>query len=119
MRSRWVPIALALWTLFVWGTRIKNADGSVVVILLSLTFVAGALLVLATKGHALPTVMLAGWTVVVWLVRIPDIVFFSPERSTAFKLVHVAIGLVSMALAGACDGAVNGRVRRAARPTPG
>lgn len=117
--SRWVPYALALWTLFVWGTRIKNADGSVAVILFALTFVLGALLVLATKAHALPVVMLAGWTVIVWVVRIPDILFFSPERSGAFKVVHVAIGMVSLALAGACDDAMNGGVRRKVRaPRP-
>jgi hypothetical protein len=40
-------------------------------------------------------------TVVVWLVRVPQIVFFDddPTHGAPFKIVHAVLGLISMALA--------------------
>ncbi len=93
------PFVLALVTLFVWGVRIKNADGSWTAVLLSLTFIGLAVLVLATRGHALPSVTLAGWTVVVWAIRLVDIVLLS-DHGTGFKVVHAVIGVGSILLAG-------------------
>ena len=106
---------LAVWTLFVWGVRIKNADGSIAAILLSLTFIGLAVLVLATKTHALPTVLLAGWTIVVWLVRLVDILVLS-DHPGAFKVVHAGLGVVSIVAASACNRDLSGR--EAPRPVP-
>ena len=106
-------IVLALWTLFVWGVRIKNADGSIAAIVLSLSFIGLALLVLSTKGHALPTVLLGGWTVIVWAVRIVDIVLLSDHTGT-FKAVHAGIGTVSILLAGWTEQHLKGPRTRAA-----
>ena len=105
-------VVLAVWTLFVWGTRLKNADGSVGAIVLSLSFIVLALLVLAFKGHALPTVCLAGWTVLVWAVRLVDIVLLS-DHSGTFKAVHAAIGVVSVLLAGWAETRLRGAPTRA------
>jgi hypothetical protein len=110
-RRPWAPYALAAWTVFVWVTRIKNADGAVGPILLSATFLLLAALVLATKGHALPTITLAGWTVLVWLVRLPMILLAA--HGAGFKVVHAVIALVSILLAGACDEAFSARRRPA------
>jgi hypothetical protein len=40
-------------------------------------------------------------TVVVWLVRVPQIVFFDddPTHGAPFKIVHAVLGLISIALA--------------------
>jgi hypothetical protein len=95
---RRIPIVLAVWTLFVWGVRIKNADGSVGAVVPALTFIVPAAAVLATKGARLPTLVLAAWTVVVWIVRLVDIVVLS-DHSAAFTIVHALLGIISIALA--------------------
>jgi hypothetical protein len=115
-RRHWAPYTLALWTLLVWGTRLKNADGSVFAILGSLVFLVLAAIVLGTRGHAIPTITLGGLTVFVWLVRLPMIVLFS-DRSASFKAVHAVIGVISILLAGACDEAFSGRKEQVA-PAP-
>jgi hypothetical protein len=107
-RLRRPSVQLALWTLFVWGVRIKNAEGSIGAIALSLTFVALAVLVLAF-GDRFVAATLAGWTVVVWVVRMVDIVFLS-DRSGAFTAVHAGLGLVSLVLAARVGGEVAGAV---------
>ena len=106
-------VLLALWTLFVWGVRIKNADGSMGAIALSLTFVALAVLVLAFRGNGFFAVTLAGWTIIVWLVRVVDILFFS-DHAAGFKVVHVALGVVSFVLAARVDREVDGEWRPSA-----
>lgn len=90
-------LLLALWSLFVWGVRIRNAD-DVGPILLSLSFVVLAAAVLATRGHRGPTLALAGWTAAVWAVRLVDILLLS-DHGAAFKAVHAALGAASIALA--------------------
>ena len=109
-RLRLPSVQLALWTFFVWGVRIKNADGSAGAIALSLLLIGLAALVLLTHSNGFPVVMLAGFTFLVWLFRLVDIVFFS-DHGAGFTVVHVALGLVSMALAGRCDDELNGRYR--------
>lgn len=112
-RLRLPSTQLALWTLFVWGVRIRNADGSVGAVLLSLVFVGLAAAVLLTRSSGAAVVGLAGLTVLVWLVRIVDIVLLS-DHGAAFKAVHVVLGLVSIALAARTNAELNGPT--AARP---
>lgn len=112
---------LALWTLFVWSVRLKNADGSVAAVVMSVAFLALAALVLRFEGNGFLVVSLAGATLLVWLVRIVDIVFFS-DHGAGFTVVHVALGLVSMALAARTAAELNGRYRiglPGRRPAPG
>lgn len=109
-RLRLPSVQLALWTFFVWGVRIKNADGSVGAIALSLLLIGLGALVLLTRSNGFVVVLLAGTTILVWLVRIVDIVAFS-DHGAGFKVVHAILGLVSLALAGRCDAELDGRYR--------
>lgn len=103
------------WTLFVWVGRIRNGvadpelDGAALagVLVLSLSFVALALVVgtLAWRDRrGAPTAKLrrlvgvtALWTTAVWLVRMADIAF-AGDHEAGFVMVHVALGVVSIAL---------------------
>jgi hypothetical protein len=89
---------LAVWTLFVWGVRIRNADGEVGPTVLAVVFVALAVAVLVTRGGRVPTLALAGWTAAVWTVRLVDIALLS-DHEAAFVVVHAALAAVSVALA--------------------
>jgi hypothetical protein len=91
-------LALALWSLFVWGVRIRNAAGEVGPTVVAVTFVALAVAVLVTRGDRGPVLALAGWTVIVWAVRLVDIAFLS-DHEAAFVLVHAVLAVVSVALA--------------------
>lgn len=96
-------LALAGWTLFVWGTRISNilSDGGG----LGALFVAVALTALGvgvfvgTVSKSLPwaPAVLAGATVVVWLARVPSILLGG--HSVAFVVVHLVLAAVSFGLA--------------------
>jgi hypothetical protein len=103
-------VHLALWTLFVWGVRLKNADGSIAAIALAITFLGLALLVLRYRGNGFFAVTLAGWTIVVWLVRMVDIVLFS-DHSGGFKVVHAGLGVVSFVLAARVNDELSGKRR--------
>jgi hypothetical protein len=107
--------ALGVWTVFVWGNRLSNAWSSttestgakVVSTVLAVSFLAfalGALVVLVRwwsspppAGVATFVAAFAGWTLVVWVVRMVAIAV--GDHGAAFKIVHVALGLVSIALA--------------------
>lgn len=111
----WPLIALVVWTLYVWSTRISNAlgdsalssGGKAFSVGLSLTFIAFALagivvLVLSwssprTTAEGRVVQAFAGWTVVVWLVRVPMIVL--ADHVVGFKVVHAVLGLISIGLA--------------------
>jgi hypothetical protein len=111
----WSLIALVVWTLYVWSTRISNAAGDAALsrgskafsIGLSLTFVALAVAGVAVlvrswsrRRSAAEIVVLrvfAGWTVVVWLVRVPMILV--ADHVVGFKVVHAMLGLISIGLA--------------------
>lgn len=95
MRRTPVLIAFVAWTLFVWAVRIKNADGSVGAVVLSLTFIVPAIAALVRPAVVLRP--LVAWTVVVWLLRVGDIVVAS-DHGVAFKVVHTLLGVVSVAL---------------------
>jgi hypothetical protein len=114
-RSRWLLAALAGWTTFVWGNRISNAWSSttestgakVISTFLAtsfLLFAVGALLVVVRWWSTAPpgavvtfVVAFAGWTTAVWLVRMAMITV--GDHDTPFKVVHIALGLISIALA--------------------
>ncbi len=108
-------LLFAGWTLFVWVTRIRNAAGDsaasgfsqFVDITLALGFVIPALfLAFATWGDrhdtrpgvlARTTVRyLLIYTVVTWAIRIP--VIWLHSHAIGFKVVHTALGVISVVL---------------------
>ncbi len=115
-RNPIVPAALAGWTVFVWGTRIRNIarDGGSAISL----FVALALVVLAVvvavslvrdgaPRWAVPA--LAAATVVAWAVRTPQILL--GDQGGAFKVVHTVLAVVSIVLAAAAWRSSEARAR--------
>jgi len=112
MPTRRLPavIALAVWSVLVWTTRIRNiwTDDAMSTgeqwgrTALALSFTGFALAV----GHAVyhrtswvrPVVRaLAGWTTAVWLVIAVGIAM--ADREAAFIAVHLVIAAISIALA--------------------
>lgn len=95
--------AFAAWTVFVWGTRIRTIlsdDGGAVALAVAVGLtVLGVLVAVdaATKRlpWAVPWAVLA--TVVVWAVRAPQVLV--NDHGVGFKVVHVALAVVSVALA--------------------
>ncbi len=101
---------LVVWTLFVWLTRVRNvvSDDDVGVagqlwgLAISASFVVLACHVLwcmtrQRERLGVATLALAGWTVAVWIVRGVDIA--TGDHSAGFIAVHLALGLLSIALA--------------------
>jgi hypothetical protein len=112
MPTRRLPatIALAVWSLLVWTTRIRNiwTDDALSTgeqwgrTALALSFTALALAV----GHAVyhrsgwlrPVVLaLAGWTTAVWVVRSVGIA--TADHEGAFIAVHLVLAVISITLA--------------------
>lgn len=89
---------LAAWTLFTWGTRIRNAaqDGEA-----ALAFVVPIVLtVLAIMAVVRPRRwgrLLALAASLAWLVRTPFILLGG--EGVAFKVVHTALAVITWALA--------------------
>ena len=125
MPSRWLPatIALAVWSLLIWTTRLRNiwTDDALSPgeqwgrTALALSFTVLALAV----GHAVyhrtswlaPVVRtLAGWTVAVWLVR--SIGIATADHDAAFIVVHLVLAVISVDPGGA------GRARGGRRDQP-
>jgi hypothetical protein len=110
-RSRsWPALGLAVWTLFVWLTRVRNAIGDgdlgfgerATSLFLAASFVVLACLVLhaATRRRdrlGRDVLVLAGWTTVVWIVR--GISIATGDHSVGFVVVHLVLGVISVALA--------------------
>lgn len=116
-RRRWAILAaFVAWTSYVWVTRILNAwgpsstettGGKVVSTVLSgvmLAFALGGLVVLAqawrrplTVGAARFLQVFCGVTVAVWVVRAVQII--ASDHDVPFKVVHVVLGVISIALA--------------------
>ncbi len=110
----WVLAALAVWTAYVWITRLFNAWSSAeetaaakvtstVISAVFLGFVVVALIVLArTWNGELDGWMrsalyaFAAWTTVVWVVRIVAIAL--ADHAVGFKVVHAALGVISIVL---------------------
>jgi hypothetical protein len=110
-RSRsWPALGLAAWTLFVWLTRVRNAvsDGDLgfgeraLSLLLAASFVVLACFVLqaATRRRerlGRTVLVLAAWTTLVWIVRGMSIA--TGDHSIGFVIVHLLLGVISIALA--------------------
>jgi hypothetical protein len=125
-RSKWLVTALCGWTVFVWGNRISNAWSSttesnsakVTSTILAASFLLLAIggIVVLVRSWAAPLsegarnllLVFAGWTVLVWCVRIVAILL--ADHAVGFKVVHAVLGLISIALALS--------VARAVRRTP-
>jgi hypothetical protein len=124
--SKWLVTALCAWTVFVWGNRISNAWSSTtestsakaistVLAASFLVLAVGGVVILARSWAAPLTnlaknflLVFAGWTVLVWCIRIVGIVL--ADHEVGFKVVHTMLGLISIALAVG--------VARAVRRTP-
>jgi hypothetical protein len=87
----WPLIAFLAWTVFVWAGRIRNG-GSV---LLAASFLALAAMTVWQRGRWITALVL--WTIVVWIVRAPQILL--DDQSGGFKVVHTVLAAVSIALA--------------------
>jgi hypothetical protein len=119
LRRRWPVLALVGWSAFVWITRINNvladddADKPLALALAAsvLVLAAASAVVLVRRRSASTTetdqrlwLAFAGWTVLVWVVRGIEITL--SDHNLGFKLVHVMLGVVSVALAAAVVGVV-------------
>lgn len=101
--------ALGLWTVGIWGSRLRNAIGdeelvgsaqatafgiAAVFVVLGVAIGFGAL---RRQWHWPPLVALAAVGIVRWSYRGP-IILFSDEWSIGFKVVHTVLWLVTVAL---------------------
>ena len=112
MSPRRFPAALALagWSIFVWTTRIRNiwSDDELssgeqwgrTALALSFTVLALAVGYAVLRGATWrrPVVLLlAAWTVAVWVVR--SIGIATADHDGAFIAVHVVLAVISVVLA--------------------
>ena len=111
MSPRRFPAALALaaWSLLVWTARIRNIwsddelssgeQWSRTVLALSFTVLALAVVYAVVRRSAWRrsiVLVLAGWTVAVWVVR--SIGIATADHDGAFIAVHLVLALISAAL---------------------
>ena len=108
---RWPIVASALWTLFVWGTRIRNIAGDddlsggeqAFGYLVSAVFLASAIAIvalLAVRRYDRLRVLLPVFAIVTvgwWAVRSVRIVV--NDHGWGFRIVHVVLGVISSVLA--------------------
>jgi hypothetical protein len=117
LRRRWPVLLFALWTGYVWVTRIVNAwtasteamTAKVISTIVSVVLVAGAVALLATLVRARARVLdavevrllqvMSIATLVVWAVRVPQILL-DADHDVPFKVVHVTLAVISLVLAG-------------------
>jgi hypothetical protein len=137
-RRRWALLAVFVaWTAYVWVTRIVNTWGSstestgdqifsTVLSGVMLAMAAGGVVVLVqawrrplTVGAARFLQVFTGVTVAVWIVRAVQII--ASDHDVPFKVVHVVLGVVSIALAVGvwCTAAPVARRRSSAGPLAG
>ena len=105
-------VALVAWTVVVWLGRIRNIvtdDGVTLALAVPVLLVALALFALADRRRGVP--VLAAATIAVWAVRLPFVLVH--DHSAGFKVVHLALAVISVALAGL---AVRGRRPVLSRP---
>lgn len=96
-RSR-VPVVFALWSLFVWVTRIRNVvrdDGGTVGLLAPAAVCGLAAWALVDRRRGVAA--LATATVAMWAVRLPMVL--AHDHGVAFKVVHAGLAAVSLGLA--------------------
>ncbi len=111
MRHRPFALALVGWTFLVWTTRIANIWRDEALdtgeklgrtgLAPSFTLLAVAVVVTlwrrAERASLIAVGALAGWSVMVWVVRDGRILF--ADHEVAFKVVHTVLAVVSIALA--------------------
>jgi hypothetical protein len=104
-------VASALWTLFVWGTRVRNVGNDdtlaggekAFAFFVCAVFIGAAiamLLLLARRRSAPLRVLLSVFAVATvgwWAVRSVFIVVH--DHSMAFRVVHIVLGIISSVLA--------------------
>lgn len=93
-----MAVVLAIWTLVVWGTRVRNVVGDGgglgdLAVPAAMTVLALGALVDRRRGG--PVLALA--TVGVWGVRLP--IVLANDYSGGFKIVHALLAVASAALA--------------------
>ena len=113
MSARRAPVtmALVLWTLFVWTTRIRNIWGDHSLtdgekwgrVGLAMSFTVLAVLVAVSlwkrlDWHSIAVKGLAGWTIGVWLTR--SIGIARHDHPGSFIAVHLVLAFISAARAG-------------------
>jgi hypothetical protein len=105
-----MPVALAVWSLVVWTTRIRNIwtdddlsageQWSRTALSLSFTVLAVAVLYAVLRDRpwrASLVTILGGWTIAVWVVR--SIGIATADHDGAFIAVHLVLAVISGALA--------------------
>lgn len=117
--GRTLLIAFVAWTAFVWISRILNTLRSTTESTGGKVFSTLLSVVMLTLAAAVAVVLIRCWsgdldaasirtlrvtaviTVVVWAVRVPQIVLFDddPTHGAGFKIVHAVLGLISLAVA--------------------
>ena len=117
--GRAVLIAFVAWTAFVWSSRLSNTLRSTTESTGGKVFSTVLSVVMLALAIAVAVVLVRGWsaamapaslrilqfaailTIVVWVVRVPQIVFLDddPTHGAAFKIVHALLGIISIALA--------------------
>jgi len=105
---------LAAWTLFTWGTRIRNAVGdheSITAYMVPVVLIAIALAAVVRATRWGPLLVIAA--TLAWLLRVPMI--WTGDWSIAFKVVHTTLAVITWALAA---WTVRSRASRGRRPTP-
>ena len=97
--------AFAIWTVFVWGNRIRNIladDGSTasLAVAIALTAMGVLVAVVAATGWRRAQIVAVALlvTIAVWLVRVP-IILLDGDHSVGFKVVHSGLAVVSIVLA--------------------
>ncbi|MBW3581287.1 MAG: hypothetical protein KY447_00955 [Actinobacteria bacterium] len=97
-------VVFAVWTVFVWATRVSNIvrdDGSALDLVLAvvLAVLGGAVAVAALRrSPRWPLVALVAATAATWAVRTP-LILLDGDHGVAFKAVHAALAVVSIVLA--------------------
>ncbi|MEY2569890.1 MAG: hypothetical protein QOE63_240 [Acidimicrobiaceae bacterium] len=99
---RRASLVLAGWSIFIWVTRIKNADGDVGVTIYAGALVAVAIVVALLAWKRRPQLraaarLLAVITGAIWAIRLPSIML--NEHPAGFKVVHAVLGIASFGLA--------------------
>lgn len=109
MRARLAPWLLVAWTLFVWGTRIRNivSDDELagfeqawrigLAVGLTVLALAGAFVLLWRRGVRPIVGTLALVTIAAWIVR--GISIAVADHDAAFIAVHLVLAVISIGLA--------------------
>lgn len=89
---------LAAWTLFTWGTRIRNAAGdheALTAYIVPALLIAVAVMAIVRARRWGPLLVVA--STVAWLWRVP--IIWSGDWSIAFKVVHTGLAVITWLLA--------------------